>query len=270
MRLLFINIIVSINKNQQRKMLLKKTVSIVGTSATKIPVDRCKNITVRGYYRKTSLLTQEYPSHNKLIVFKDVPEEYKKQLDVDLSRLLLEQLGIHKTDFLIIDLLDERFNICRINYSYGKEIVATKSNIFLDYLNNIIIDNNQTKNDMIRNIRFESTEYDKKISAFCKKLRGMYKQKEIIINECYLTTDYRDFDGNVRQFDAKTLNRVLENNDKLEKLYSSLKTNLPGANIISPLKSVHADINHKQGLNPMQYEDSYYEYISNQIKIITG
>ena len=242
-------------------------VCIIGTSASKMSVDLLDDVAVKGYIGKCSLMSQEYPRNYddiNILANGSSGDNFR----IDFEKDMLSNVKKSGSSYLIIDLLDERFNLCRVKYACNSDVVVTKSDLLMKNLSKIEINGTVLMPEFVSIVDFNSIDYDKKIRSLCKKIRGVVSRKRIIINECYLATKYKDLDGKIGEFDEKTLVNVERINDKLAKLYGVLINSLPDCKVIKMPEWVTADKNHKQGLNPMQYADEYYAYIAKEVSKI--
>ena len=240
---------------------------IIGTSASKMSVDRLDDVIVSCYIGKCSLISQEYPrNYGNINITTDGSP--KDNIRIDFEKDMISEIKKSGLKYLIIDLLDERFNLCRIKYAYNLDVVVTKSDILMKNLSKIEIDDTVLMPEFISIIDFDSIDYDRKIRSLCKKVRGVMSRERIIVNECYLATRYKDSDGKISEFDEKTLVNTERINNKLKKLYGTLIDGLPNCKVIKMPEWAMADKNHKQGLNPMHYAEEYYIYMAEEINKI--
>jgi len=251
-------------KKEQRNIMIP--ICLLGTGSTKQAIDLISGVRVEKMIGKCSLLSSEYPKRYSSLSVDISKMQDKHDIETDLSKTLVDALKGSNSKYLVIDLLDERFNLCRIKYAVGSEIVATKSNILMDNLGNISVDDTVLMSEYVSILPFEETNYERKICAVSKKIKGVFKRKNIILHECYLAKTYISKNGDILEFDEKTLANINRINDKLEKLYTVLKRELEGAEVIVMPDWVTADEKHKQGLNPMHYCAEYYKYVAKMIE----
>jgi hypothetical protein len=176
----------------------------------------------------------------------------------DLNKMLFERIRNNKSDYMLIELLDERFSILEINNSfitYSNEFVL--SNIYKDIGGNII-----KKKDISEKLWMPA------IDKYVSKILNIYNQEQIIIHEVYFLNKYIDKQGNIKELDEATINKNAIYNDILSKYYTYLKAKIPGASIINITNNYLADENNRWGLAPYHYELSYYKEVLNIINKI--
>lgn len=215
----------------------------------------------------------EYIARQSIISFLSAPVEFDekniqlnscfqaRQVESDLKKNALIRLKSSEAECMIIDLIEERFNIGKVKGSY-----ITLSNEF-----------NQSevfKNEKIRiyekkifygKVYFNHRDIKKYIEQFAKKILEIYSQNQIVIHEVYLANYYLGEDGVKREFSSNYVGYNLRINQILEYMYGHLKQKMPDAHIISISKEYVADEKHKWGLMPMHFQEEYYREAVNQL-----
>lgn len=176
----------------------------------------------------------------------------------DLSKQTFHTLQAAKSNYCMIDLIDERFPIGKwkntlitisnefrqSNYAEGKELRICDKKLI------------QEKNTMDYIID------DKRLSwymdQFIEKLLNIYKGREIILHLAYFNDYYYTKDGEKKEFAQNILEVNKRENQLLQYMYEYLKKNVTEAICIKPESSYLAAENHKWGLSPMHYQKEYY------------
>lgn len=218
-------------------------------------------------YSKKNFSVGEYIARESIVSFLSVPvcfEEEKiqlsstfkkKQLIQDLQKSGIEHLKSNPNDFLIIDFIEERFNIGKINRSYitiSSEFVESK--IYKEKEFKVY-----PKKIWHNQVYFRFKNMEKYIHYFAQTLLSIYAQKQLIIHEVYMADQYIDEKGNVCTFTKNYLSYNKRINQILKYMYTCLKAELPDAHIISLKNNYVADKMHKWGLAPMHFQQEYYQ-----------
>lgn len=154
-----------------------------------------------------------------------------------LSLIEKEYVG----DYFVMELLEERFGLCRYN---GK--IITDSDAF-----------NDVKSQLKE--KSQDVHIDRKtaLDGFIQTLLKRYAVGHIIIVENYLCDRYVTPDGFIAFEDNRGIEQV---NQNLWKLYSFLKQKYPDIIYIEVSRDkLYSDINHRYGALPenMSYESCY-------------
>lgn len=169
-----------------------------------------------------------------------VIRDFIKTFFIDINNLAF--------DFLIIDLIDERFNLLKINGS-----VITRSvefiNAGLDYL-------------AYEKIEKTLSFWEDACELFVKKLLSILPKEKIIIHEAYWANRYID-NGIIKEY--KNQKEIDTNNDLLKRYYNILEKEL-SQKVVKTKNILMGDPNHIWGLTPFHYTEEYYKEIYSQIK----
>lgn len=218
-------------------------------------------------YDRNNFRVGEYIARESIVSFLSNPISFKekdiqltsvfqrKQLIQDLEKSGLAQFRSNPGNLLIIDFIEERFDIGRIQGSY-----ITISNEFIQ--SRIYSSKSYRKyNKKIwhNQVYFRLQNIKKYIRYFAQSLLSIYDQKQIIIHEVYMADQYIDETGCICSFTENYLFYNKKINQILEYMYYYLKIELPDAHIISLGNNYVADKTHKWGLAPMHFQKEYYE-----------
>lgn len=197
----------------------------------------------------------------------------REQIINDLRKTTFKALKSSKSKYLIIDLIDERFGLAKFDGN-----IITLSNEFLE---SGLFDNRfeEVKVDKIKNWKifkkgkgfkgfsyiFEGNLLEFYIYEFCKKILEIYEERNIIIHRAVMVNKYIDKSGEEVYFPRHYLkyNKII--NEKLNYMYDYLEKYMPKSHVINVCDKYCADENHKWGLAPMHYCDSYYICVLSEI-----
>lgn len=178
----------------------------------------------------------------------------KKQLIQDLRKSGIEILKKNPADYLVIDLIEERFDIAKIGSSF-----LTMSNEF--NISHIFSEKNfkKCKKYIWRNhVFFRGIDMRYYIRAFVKEIRNIYSPERIIIHKVFYSHQYIGLDNMVHDFPSSYYFTTLKINRILEYLYNCLENELPTSPLLDISHKYMASENHKWGLAPMHYQTEYY------------
>jgi len=178
----------------------------------------------------------------KRMVFYDLTKEFKQYIKKPTS------------DYLIIDLIDERIRVVKYKNTFitrSREFVNSK----LPYRGTIISDEER------------AALWREKAKFFINDLKSHRNPEKIILHKAFWQTSYKGKDGLIHDFEDPEIEK---NNKILHEYYQFIEENIPGVNIIQ-LNNYISDENHIWGLSPFHYEDNYYiEFINQLNKIATN
>lgn len=173
----------------------------------------------------------------------------------DFSKDAFELFRTDGSEYLMIDLIDERFRIAEFRGS-----VITASNEFAEC--------GIAAEQELKFLRKKPDDQEllEKVDEFCERIKEIYPEEKIIIHRGRFLDRYISKEGisstrfpvNVRVYNAKM-------NALLDGLYARLLKNMPGAFLIDICAGYQCDETHKWGLNPIHYEPAYYEEVVSRV-----
>lgn len=209
---------------------------------------------------KNDVFVDKYFARTSLISLNSPPTDYKlpsiDQLNPFMIRLLSDDLYKRffshipkKTGlFILIDFIDERFNILKSGDHY-----FTISNEFLKanllkVFPGVILKRTQAETLQL---------WEESCLVFIQKLKEQFHPGRIIMHKALYKNQYID-SQKVYDF-PNTKNAVLQN-ELLNKYYDFFEQNFPGIHILDLNKHDYkADKNHIWGLGEMHYQQEYYD-----------
>jgi hypothetical protein len=236
-----------------------KQIDILGSCVTRDAFEfpMASDYTPAPYFARSSLISIYSPSleiKKEGIILKS--QFQQKTVFNDLNKVFRQHINNSTSHFLIIDFIDERFDILKYKDSYLTNSDEYKNSNLPTILNTTTLEKNQ--------------EYFKlwELAAlrFVQDLK-IRQPKSVILHKAFWCKKYIDKDGNIQSFPNQE--RIDLNNKRLERMYAFVERNLPGI-----LKSIHlrgeylSDINHRWGLSPFHYESKYYEDFIKELKAI--
>lgn len=187
----------------------------------------------------------------------------KEVVWLDFNKKTFDVLSADKSDWLIIDLIDERLSLLNIEGTY-----ITKSN---EAVNGGVIPDNSKDCPL----RFDGRDYyrgdiciRKSINLFCEKIKNIYPQNRIIIHKAKCVDHYKDKNGKLCKYDDEKISLANTINSLLDYMYDILFHNLSGCHIVDCMEGAYGSETHLWGLSIIHYEDIYYKKILEKLKDI--
>lgn len=205
------------------------------------------------YYARSSLIS--IVSNPLSIALDDIKLEsefQKKMVFMDFQKTFLMDIKVKKDSFIVLDFIDERFDLMKVNGSY-----VTRSNEFVN-------GNLERLYTFERIPRFQNKTHkiwEESCQLFMDVLLSSVPAENIIIHEAYWSEDYIE-NGHVIAFPNK--GNIEANNEALRRYYNFVITEFPQISIVSSERMGSSE--HKWGLSPVHYTDDYYNNIYKQIK----
>lgn len=173
-------------------------------------------------------------------------------VDFDFNNNILESINSSNYDVLLIDLIDNRFNLGKVN-----DKLVTISPAFA--LSNIKASHfiNMHSSQFLE-------EWYKGVDNFFHIVDKTVGFEGILINKVYWADTATD---PLATLDINNRWEIEKNNDRLDVFYNYLEKILPKTNIIeAPKELFTANPSHQWGLAPFHYIDEYYAWMIDKIK----
>ncbi len=210
------------------------------------------NVTISDYFARQSIassVTEPCAVDSKNIALES--NFQKRMVKRDFDKSFWKTLKEVAFDFLLIDLIDERFNLLQIGDSkitksseFAKSGLSKKMGPF----------------EEISRSQYSDEQWAIDCKRFCELLLENVEINKIILVKAFWAQKYLNGEGSVVPFDdstnfkAETINNA---NQRLEYYYDYLVSNLPGVRIVE-IKEPVADMQHIWGLSPFHYEEKRY------------
>lgn len=186
----------------------------------------------------------------------------KRMVLRDFSKDFWNVVGKSPYDLLLIDFIDERFNV----YSYKNSIITKTNELvqseFPAHHDKELIE--KQRKDV------STIEMTDDISRFVMRLSEIVPPSNVILIKAFWAEKYLDKDGNLRFFDKSTkfsLENIRVANSKLNEYYRQFVKSNPNCHIIETNAPV-ADINHVWGLSPFHYQENWYRETRAMIDLV--
>ncbi|MFS0674937.1 DUF6270 domain-containing protein [Ornithinibacillus sp. 179-J 7C1 HS] len=237
-------------------------INILGSCVTRDAFEVQKhNFSIENYFARTSIVSiMTNPIEVREDQFNLSSNFQKKCVLNDVRKLFFSTVEERESDYIIIDLIDERFNLLKINDSY-----ITKSN---ELISSNFIESIEVQEELISNVNHFKfwAAYAKR---FFTKLLKIYDPSKIIIHKTKWRAEYLDKFSNVKSF--SNVDGIASKNRFLDKCYRFIEDTFPQVKIIDMTeRDYYASENHKWGLAPYHFEDRYYMNFLRQLGDYTG
>lgn len=191
-------------------------------------------------------------------------------LNNDFQKTVLQQLKERNLDCLVIDLIDERFDLLKI----GQGIVNGSDELFKACKE--FIENHGSVTSIKRDSPQAHELFAEAAQKFANRLNEEFADLPIIIHKALCSTNYTD-GKEVYKF-SKESTALYENmNSYLSFYYSILEKEINNVSVIHLPQEVQlASKSHRWGLAPFHYIDDYYRAFLreldalNQFKVVSG
>lgn len=156
------------------------------------------------------------------------------------------------SEILIIDFVDERFDLVRYGDSYLLRSV--------EFLNSGL----EASYRFEKIPRFQEPTHklwESSLEIFVSRLVSIIPVDRIVLHEAYWADSFLNQDGVIERFDNPE--QIKKNNAMLKRYYERFKSFCPGLKIVSS-KPI-GDVRHTWGKSPVHYTDAYYLDIYQQL-----
>lgn len=223
---------------------------------------------IKSYVARTSLYSNLDINNPWDINEQDIELESKFQrhtMAMDMNKKVYNELKNNASDYLIIDFIDERYDIVICDSkraSYTFEAISSKyfDNKKIKIVNKKVVGNK---------IMVNGEEYDSYIDAFAKKIVELYNPQQIILHCAYMCDQYFDENDNLQYFSDDEIKINHEVNNILQRMYERIQIRIPGIHVLDFVgENFHASSKNMWGLRAMHYEENYYKNLSCEIEKI--
>ena len=186
----------------------------------------------------------------------------KKCLGGDLNKNNLEEV-LHDSDYYIFDLTEFRFQVAKIILDNSSQLCTITKNFreIYDYLKE-----REWKGSRLEEIAFTQEQCILVLDDYLRKVLKTYPQEKCIMLENYLVNEYIDTVQGTFLCDRESFVDTV--NEKLHDLYTYVKTNYPGINVIENPENNLGNIYHKWGKDNLHYIDEFYVYAIQAVNCI--
>ncbi len=210
------------------------------------------NFEVNEYIAKNTIFSSlSNPLH--LSMFECVTDPHSldwntRMVYYDFTKTAIESLCKNKSDILIIDLIDHRLGLIKIDDS-----IITNS----ESLNRMNIYDVLGEYETISISQFNYYDIYNLFYDYSLKIKQAYGPKQIFIIEAYPVFLYYSKDGQLIRFEDEKISKTASLIEMYEKQYKVLKEVFQGCNVIQMPRNIMADESHRFGLAGNHFEKSF-------------
>lgn len=235
-------------------------ISIFGSCVTRdiLNFDAENKFSLKTYIARQSVISSVAPPSNSQITEDDIKLDsafQRREVLADIQKTAFSQFKNDDSDFLIIDLIDERLGL--VNW---QDSIITHS---AELSNSGLLDGDEHRIRYTTDANGQLLADDESIlesfEVFCRRITEIYDQKNIIIHFADAKTKYVDKNGKTVDFpnDRRKNSEII--NEIYKAMYDLLAKYLPDAKRIDIRKKYVAAENHRWGLATIHYEEDYYK-----------
>ena len=242
----------------------KIRLSIFGSCVTRdiLTFDADSRIELENYIARQSVISAVCPKIGAEESEINLSSPFQKRMVLcDMNKTAFEILGGQKSDFIILDLVDERFPLKRVGDSF-----LTVSNEFRLSLG----EKYRKYPDWYKRVTAFGLyaghrRINKYVKLFCENLTNIYPENRIILHRALTADRYINKFGEITPFDTDIIKNNSEINDVLNKMYDIIIKTISSIYEIAGDTEILSDERQRWGLAPMHYTDGYYISMLNKI-----
>ena len=212
---------------------------------------------VSEYVARNSIISAVSPILNLNADFFEKGDWQKRMVQIDCSKTLFSRFKDNFADYIILDLIDERFSL---NYVSGTYI--TWSGGAEKYLTNISC-------NLVHASKFSRKTLIEFVDRYCEQLLQIYCPQQIILYKAIFVNEYIDHTGSIKRFPSEKMSYYDSLNQYISFLYNEMESRLNCHTITLPRGTFAAE-NNKWGLAPMHYENNCYLSVLTELKKVIG
>ncbi|MDO5521298.1 MAG: DUF6270 domain-containing protein [bacterium] len=227
------------------------------------------NFKIGTYISRNSILAAaQKPLELREDEFEAEPRFYKRMVHVDFNKQVMNRLAENDPEWLVIDLIDERFELLEFLTEDGEKTYITNSSSVAR--TNILTESRYAKKEynVIDTSSFSADELEVMIQQYAQEILKRFSSDHIIINESYFCAHFvSNQNEKMRRFNEERVANARKMNQKLSIMYRLLKKYL-NCHLIKMIQPCYADQSHKWGLAEFHYIDAYYRHFMEEVNKI--
>lgn len=241
-------------------MCSKVSIDIFGSCVSRdvFNFDKACKYDIRSYFSRSSLVSLYSTPID--ISLEDIASEdtnllnnfAKKMVHHDLTKKFRTHIKESPAPYLIIDFIDERFNVIRNGDTYFTES--------LDFVkSNCGLSGEKIGGSM------KTALWKYKAKLFIEDIVFYYEPQKIILHKAFWRNQYIAKDGVALMFKDQRIPFHDRNNELLRIYYDFIEINIPNLKIIE-INDFYTYEMHEWGLAPFHYQDEYYREFLRQLE----
>lgn len=242
--------------------------SIFGSCVSRdlLEYDEARNVKLDLYFARQSIVSAV--SAKVPITLEEINLKsnfQKRQIYYDFNKTAFQMIKENVSDFLFLDLVDERFSLVNIGNSY-----VTRSSTLLE---SGVVPEDVSGVDKVEYVdeyghnsyQVEGIDIRVYLDRFCNKILESYKSERIILHVVRGAEYYCDVNGNIQKFEPNVLGYFKRLNRMWSFMYDYLYKKMTDCIYIDISSGYLADEKHVWGLSPIHFQKEYYEKVLEEI-----
>ena len=183
----------------------------------------------------------------------------------DINKTVLDTIRCTPSDYMVLDLSELRFQMCRYTLADGDQFLITNT----VHQTKLAQRTDCAFTQSIRAIeKAEVTEemLEDTLERYFGFLTSLYPQDRLIVVENY--QQYRHLDDPNGKFHEYYVPGIVRQNQRLLACYEKLRRRLPGAHFIRMPAPCLGDVGHLWGADPLHFHDAYYHYLAEAVDLV--
>ena len=180
-----------------------------------------------------------------------------RMISINLEKTLFSRLKDSESDYLLIDLIDERFPQIRVPETYLTWTAGLKE--FAPSLENT--------GQIVHGMTFPFEQTEEALRMYCQRIKSLFRSDRIILLCAKFVGEYLDKDGIRNPFPDSRIQYSERLNAHIRTMYHYLQKELRCQTIQLPPETAATE-DHKWGLAPMHYETAAYLAFLKELKDI--
>lgn len=235
------------------------TYDILGSCVSRDPFAMVENdYKLHRYFARTSLISLYSEPINIALEDIKLPSAFQQRMiHFDLTNNFRKYITYTKSDYIILDFIDERMDLLKHKNSY-----ITVSSEFKNSNLKVLY-----KGETVAKTEDNLSLWEEHAKKFIDEVKKYKKPSQIILHKAFWKEQYYTTSNELVSFDVEKIAQARKYNRILEHYYSFIEKEFEGIKIIEP-KGYYADENHKWGLSQFHYESAYYKEFMKQFNAI--
>lgn len=186
----------------------------------------------------------------------NLPSEFQKKMVMsDLNKSYWQTMRKDIPEYILIDFIDERYEIARAGKSYftlSDEFNA--SDCLIEYTK-------VERKEGGDGYYIEETPVLIYLKEFVKRIKEIFPERRVILHKAKMIDYYKSAQGEIKKFSKDYCKYNKKINDMLSFMYAYVEKEMENCVVLECEEEYYADERHKWGLMPMHYEEKYYKEI---------
>jgi len=178
----------------------------------------------------------------------------------DFKKNAFDLLRENKSDYLLIDLIDERHGtLARKNsvITLSSELIASRFIRFARL--------RRRSSELFMFLGIARRADLSRVREYCAKIKEIYAPERVFVHKAFLMEDYLSLDGRRKKFPWHVRRYSRNFNRMIGAMYDVIVSELPGCQVIDECANRCAFEGHRWGLSPPHYGNEYYQRVLEEL-----